>query len=192
MVADSAMEARIVADRVRRHPWIRWSSASCLPNRVLHLRIEERTPVLLVIDRDGAGSHFLDPAGFMMPAAGRSRFDVPLLRNFDEAYHPVRPVHSPMVRVLAQALATLDSNTERLLSEFAVTPQGLTLVTVPPQDGISRQVVLGRGDFAPSLKRFRAFWDQSVITLPTDTVVAIDLRFEGQIITGADAFLPTY
>lgn len=183
MPADSAADAALVADRVRRHPWVRWSTATCYPSRVMQLSLEERIPVLLVIDAAGAPAHFIDPAGFMMPVTPRSTFDVPLLRNFDEPYHPLRPVEHPQVRTLAQALTRLDAGTERLVSEFVVTPSGLTAYTVPADSRGPVEVWLGRREYAPRLQWLRSFWDQRVASEPEQTIYMIDLRFRGQIVT---------
>ncbi len=183
MPTDFTMEAAIVADRVRRHPWVRWSSATCFPSSVLQVSIEERAPVLLVIDETGRGTHFIDPAGFMMPVTERSTFDVPILRNLSEPYHPVKPVEHAAVRSLAQDLARLDAGTERLLSEFILTPKGLKLYTAPVHDGAPVEVWLGHQDFASRLQWFRSFWDQHIAAHPTQTFHMIDLRFEGQIVT---------
>ena len=179
MLADSTLEASIVADRVRRHPWVRWSRATCYPNRVLQLSIEERVPVLLVVDEAGAATHFIDSAGFMMPVTGQSRFDVPLLRDFREPYHPIRPVAHPQVRMLAQHLMRLDAGTERLLSEFRVTPQGMKLYTVPARSGEPVEVWLGRSDFDLRLQWLRSFWNQRVESHPGRIFHMIDVRFEG-------------
>ncbi len=183
MPTDLTMEAAIVADRVRRHPWVRWSTATCYPSSVLHVRIEERAPVLLVVDETGRGTHFIDPAGFMMPVTARSTFDVPILRNLSEPYHPVKPLEHPAVRSLAQDLAQVDAGTERLLSEFILTPKGLKLYTAPAPAGAPVEVWLGHQGFASRLQWFRSFWDQHVAAHPTQTFHMIDLRFEGQIVT---------
>jgi len=179
----SAYQADIVADRVRRHPWIRSSTATCYPNGLLQVDVEERTPVMLVVDATGRSTYFVDPVGFMMPATGGHVFDVPLLRNYAGSYHPIQLVGHAGIRALAQALAQLDTDTERLFSEFAVTPEGITLHTVPTEEGRSVEVRLGREGYGSRFRRFRAFWDQRVRTSPDRVFEWIDLRFDGQIVT---------
>ena len=53
--ADSSLSAKVIADRVRRHPWVRWSTATCYPTGRLVVRVEERIPVLLAVDEEGRG-----------------------------------------------------------------------------------------------------------------------------------------
>ncbi len=183
MPADSTFKAAIVADRVRRHPWVRWSTATCYPTGALHLNIEERVPVLLVIDEAGHSAHFIDPGGFMMPLTGHSTFDVPLLRGLSEPYHPIKPVSHPEVRALAQALARVEAGTKQLLSEFMVTHAGIALYTVTAANGTPVEVWLGREDFALRLQRFRFFWEQHMVRHPWQSFDLIDLRFKGQIVT---------
>ena len=176
-------KADLVADRIRRHPWVFWSAATCYPNGLLDVEVKERIPVLMVVDSEGRASHFMDSGGFMMPAREGQVFDVPLLRDQADTYHPVHPVEDPEIRALAGALAITDKETERLFSEFTVTPRGITLYTQPALTGESLEVWLGREQYATRFERFRAFWDQRVVAGAPRTYEWIDLRFEGQVVT---------
>ncbi len=185
MPTDSFLVSALVADRIRRHPWVRSAAVACYPSGTFHVRIHERTPVLLAIDEAGHAAFFIDPAGFMMPLTMHSMFDVPLISGLRSTYHPIMPVPNPQVLALAKALTQVDSDTERLLSEFMLTPAGITAFATV-QRGKTVEIRLGREDIAPRLHRLRAFWDQRVVPHPAQNFEMIDLRFEGQIVTRED------
>ena len=168
-----------VALQVRTHPWVRASEATCSQKGVLHVSIQERVPVVSVLDKQGRPTHFIDSTGYTMPATERSAFDVPLLHGLDE---PFQPLENEQVRNLVRDLAALDEETDALLSEFVVGTEGTRLYTRPLGARGAVEVWLGSDDFEQKLRRLRSFWDQAVLPEPERTLTHIDLRFEGQIV----------
>lgn len=175
---DRAIDARLVADRIRRHPWIREAVGTCGKRGAVEVVVEERRPVLLVIGSDGAPSHYVDAEGYRMPIAEHP-FDVPLLHGLEEAYHPVMQVKTEVVRQLAAAVGDLHDDADALISEFVITDNGVTLVT--PVGGV--EVLLGRDQLADRFRSLVAFWQQTVVGSHDRTIDMIDLRFDSQIIT---------
>lgn len=178
------IDPRLVADRMRRHPWVREASATRLPTGTLALHVEERTPVALVVDGAGRPAMYLDRFGFPMPLVPAAAYNVPLLRGFRERLHPVQPVEHATVRALLEALAVLDAETDALISEIAIQPSGEAwLYTTPAFGRDAIPVRLGRGPFARKLARLKAFWHQAVLTQPDKHFEQVDLRFDSQIVT---------
>ena len=178
------IDPAIVADRVRRHPWVRTARAMRLPTGTLMISVRERAPVVLVLDERGRPGHYLDRAGFAMPSTPGAVYDVPLLRGLSERAHPVRPLQDERVRALLVALADADAQTDALVSELEMQPSGeVVLHTTPVGARGSIAVWLGRDDFAEKLARLRAFWHQAVLPQPDQTFALIDLRFNSQIVT---------
>ncbi len=181
------VDPALVADRVRRHPWVAAARATRLPTGTLAIRVQERVTVLLVLDAKGRPAHYLDRDGFAMPLTPDAAYDVPLLRGFGEAYHPVRRVQDPAVRDLLVALAEADDDTDALASELEREPSGeIVLHTTPAGARGSILVRLGRDDMGRKLARLRAFWQQAVLTQPEKAFTSIDLRFDSQVVTQED------
>ncbi len=187
-VPDSAMlfslDPTILADRVRRHPWVQEASVTRWMTGTLAIAVTERMPVALVLDGAGRPSYFFDAAGFMMPLAAGAAYDVPLLQGRFPAYQPTQPVEDAAVLDLLAVLAAVPDATDALVSSVERGADGsFTLVTAPTPGGAAIPVALGRRGFAEKLGRLQAFWDQAVLTRPDTPVRRIDLRFDGQIVT---------
>jgi len=184
---DSALyelSGTIVADRVRRHPWVEDATVSRLPTGTVSIRITEREPVLLALSTRGEPEYFIDASGHRMPWTSGGPWRVPVLTGLQERYHPVVPVRNAAVRALAAALSDLDRDVDALLSEFHVDADGgLSLRTTVTPAGQTVQVRLGRAEPAGRLARLRAFWDQVVLARPDARFSWVDLRFDSQIVT---------
>lgn len=179
-----ALSPALLADRAQRHPWVEAATVRRLPTGTLRIAVEERIPVVLVLDGAGRPSHFLDAAGFAMPAAAASPalYDVPVLTGAPP-YHPTQPVDSPGLPSFLTALATADAATQALVSEIRWRPRP-TLWTTPVAAHGSLPVRLDpAGDPADQLRRLRAFWNQAVLPRPEVRFDTIDLRFDGQVVT---------
>lgn len=178
------VDPMLVADRVQRHPWVASASASRLPTGTLSIDVQERTPVVLVLDAQGHPDYFLDRDGFAMPQVTGAVYDVPLMRGFREKYHPVQPVEDAAVRDLLVALADADNATDALISELDIQPSGeIVLRTTPVAGRGSIPVSLGREEFANRLARLHTFWQRAVLTQPEKSFTLIDLRYNGQVVT---------
>lgn len=173
----------ILADRVRRHPWVETASVSRQPTGTLVISVREREPVALALDTRGAPDYYLDAAGFRMPAAGGPVADVPIVRGVREAYHPVVPVASPPLSRFMALLPDLEDFEDALLSEIHETATGIDIYTAVTPGGQSLRVRLGRDQFEQKLDRLQSFWMQAVLARPETRYDWVDLRFEGQVVT---------
>ncbi len=178
------LDPALVADRVRRAPWVRDARVRRLPTGTLSIRVEEREPVALVLSADGRPSHFLDAEGYGLPLRPGAVYDVPLLRGAVPAYHPTRPVESAALLELLAALAEADATTDALVSEVVLGAGGDALLRTSPGGGHpSLPVRLGTGGYAEKLARLEAFWTQAVLSRPSTRFRTVDLRFDGQVVT---------
>jgi cell division protein FtsQ len=174
----------IVADRVRRHPWVSGASVSRQPTGTLVISVRERDPVALALDRGGRPAYYLDAAGYRMPAGGGLVVDVPIVRNVEEAYHPVMPVGSPALRAFMALLPDLEEFENALLSEIHETDAGeIDIFTAVSPSGQSIRVRLGRDQFDDKLEQLQSFWMQAVLARPETQYDWVDLRFDGQVVT---------
>lgn len=177
----------LVADRVRRHPWVGAARVERLPTGVLRIRVEERTPVALALTDRGAPDFFLDSTGAIMPHTPAAVFDVPLIRGVSAEKRKGLAVQNPALRELARALAGLDPSAGAIVSDLEVRRGEVWLHTTPLDARGSIPVHLGRNGFAEKLDRLHAFWRQAVLPQPEQTFAWIDLRFNSQVVTQEQA-----
>ncbi len=178
------VSAALVADRVRRHPWVKAASASRNPTGTLVITVRERVPVSLYLDGEGVPAYYMDSEGFRMPFAKDVVAHVPVFRGVREPYHPVSPVKSAALLQLLALLPELPREQDALVSEVHEKANGeIELFTAITPAGQSVRVLLGRDQFAEKIDRLQAFWIQSVLRRPTTTYEWIDLRFDGQIVS---------
>lgn len=172
----------LLADRVRRHPWVREAQIARWPTGTLVIEVEEREPLLVAFEK-GAPSYYLARSGHRMPLRDSSFFDVPLVRGLDEPYHPVQPVQHSSLRAFLAALGAAGEETQALLGEVELRGDALWAHTVSGPGNRSVAVQLGTERFGRRLARLAAFWEQAVLTRPEVRIAQIDVRFDGQIIT---------
>ena len=182
-VALFGLDPSLMADRAERHPWVREAHIRRLPTGTLRIRVEERQPAALVLGSDGRPSHFLDAQGYAMPVRRGALADVPVLRGAVPDYHPTQPVASRSLRELLAALASADAETDALISEVVWSPRRTTLWTTPTSDRETLPVRLGTTGQSGQLRRLHAFWHQAVLPRPDAPIEAVDLRYEGQVVT---------
>ena len=179
-----SIESRFVADRVQRHPWVREARVFRLPTGKLSITVEERKPVVRVLDQDGRTSWFLDRSGFPMPDVQDAVFNVPLLTSRQKTFHPIQPVNDSTLQVLLRVLADLDAETDALISEVEVRSTGETwLKTSPIGVHGAIDVCLGRDAFEDKLQKLKSFWYQAVLARKEKRIELIDLRFNSQVVT---------
>jgi cell division protein FtsQ len=177
------LDPEVIADRVKRHPWVREASVTRFPTGVLLIHVEERVPVVLQMEATGRPARYLDAEGYAMPLGKGTAADVPLLHGVRGPVHPMRPVQDERVRALLSALAAMPEAERALISEILYTPEHeFWLYTTPAAGQGSIPVRLGREGFAERLRILAAFWQQAVLTQPNKTFSLIDLRFAGQVI----------
>lgn len=179
-----SLDPELVADRVRRAPWVRDASIRRMPTGTLAIRVEERMPVTLVIDSRGRPSAYLDADGYSMPLVEDTPYDVPLIRGNIPELLPNQPLDNESTLEILSALDRTTIQTDALISEVVLSSDGnVSLRLSPGATHPSIPVDLGKGDYETKLHRLYDFWRQAVLTRPEQDFQVIDLRFDGQIIT---------
>ena len=196
-----SLDPEILADRVRRHPWVEDAAVRRWPTGTLELAVTERTPVMLALGADGRPAYYLDAAGHTMPVPPPSTapsaasglpmaYDLPLLRGVLPAFRPTLPVDdAPLLALLATlaALPDADPAADALVSELRRDREGgFTLLTAPAAGHGAVEVLLGTGGpsgFGEQFQRLTAFWAQAVRPQPERRFEQVDLRFRDQIVT---------
>lgn len=183
-VALVSVDPRIVADRVKRHPWVKSASATRLPPGLLSIEVRERVPVVLVMNAEGLPAAYLDGEGYTLPLTPEVRYDVPLLKGVEPPSHQTRPIEDAVVTELLRTLATIEPDEDVLISSFEMDATGQVSLRTEPIHGRGSVLVrLGRHDFAERLSYLKAFWVEAILTRPDISYDWIDLRFDSQIVT---------
>jgi len=178
----------LVEDRVRRHPWVREARVTRIPTGTLRIDVEERTPVLLVLNRNGEPDRYLDYDGYAMPLVEGVAYDLPLLRGYEIARDRLEPVESKALQELLLALKDVDDLVDALLSDFEVRSENdIWLYTTPIPGRNAVPVRLGYGEYSKKFEMLGAFWKKAVLTQPNVRFDLIDLRFDSQIVTNEQA-----
>lgn len=174
----------MIADRVRRHPWVKDASVTRFPNATLGIEVFERKPALLHIDHIGVPDRYLDAEGFQMPFTREAVYDVPLLTGLSEPMHAIKPVQHRALLKLLDDLKRVPPEVDALISAFEIEDTGeISLHTTPKPGRGSIRVQLGRDQFTEKLSKLYAFWHEAVLKKNDVDFASIDLRFDSQIIT---------
>ena len=177
------ISSMILADRLRRHPWIAEASVSRLPTGLLDIQVVERHPVAQVLGSSGRIEYFFDRGGYRMPVSDHTFYAVPIISGSIEAYHPVMPVQDQVLKNILLLLPRLSPESDALVSEIRRTGKGIEIDTTPIGGNGTIPVVLGRSDFAYKFRKLEAFWEQEVLLHQNIQYASIDLRFDSQIVT---------
>ena len=174
----------MIADRVRRHPWVENADVQRFPNATLSVEVLEREPVMLLMDQDGYPDRYLDADGFQMPFLKQAVYDVPLITGLAEPMHTMHPVkHRALLKLLGE-LERIPPQVDALISAFEIEKTGeISLYTTPKPNRGSIHVILGRDQFVEKLSKLHAFWHEAVLQKEDVEFASIDLRFDSQIIT---------
>jgi cell division protein FtsQ len=177
------IDAALVADRVRRHPWVQRADVTKQrARRTLQVTVTERIPAALAIDRQGDPVYYLDRHGYAMPIPDSADYDVPLVRGFDAEYQPMRQLAPPSLRRAVGALQ--ETNTESLVAEVVVQPDSsVRFLTAPIGAYDALPVRVGSGNFSAKLQQLRAFTEQVLAHSEKSEIGEVDLRFDGQVVT---------
>ncbi|MEX0685196.1 MAG: FtsQ-type POTRA domain-containing protein [Balneolales bacterium] len=168
-----------IMENVESMPYIRQAFINRSPSGNLRLRVEEREPLVLLIEADGRT--YVDREGIPLPVQLGKSVDVPLLyATLKEMESDT--LHGPVYSTVAKFLgAARDHGTAHItISEIAWS--GDEGVVALSHDNAYR-LVFGTGDFKNRINSWMVFYSDMILDEGVTSVHNIDLRFEGQIVT---------
>lgn len=177
------LDAAILEDRIRRHPWIMSARVSRLPTGTLDIRVIERHPVVRVMEESSRPDYFMDRNGYRMPQTGTAWYPAPILSGILEPYNPVMPVRDGVVLDMLRALPLISDESDALLSELRRVNTGFEIRTTPQGNHASLRVLMGKTDFEARFALLERFWEQQVLRHQDVRFASIDLRFNSQVVT---------
>lgn len=187
----AAMDLQAIEERLRAIPWVRSAEAYHTLDGILHVRVEQRVPIMRVLDRDGGG-YYLDHDGHTMPLSDQHTARVPValgnvhlagaeaqvmdLRSSDSL---VTASHLPELHRIATFLHD-DPFWTALIDQVVVMPDG-QFELVPRVGG--QRIRLGNADrLAQRLAKLQLFYRQGIGQTDWRRHSVIDLRFDGQVV----------
>jgi cell division protein FtsQ len=177
------LDSAILADRIRRHPWIMEARVSRLPTGTLDIRVVERHPVAMALESNGRLGFYLDRNGYRMPLSEEKWYPVPIISGELEPYRPVPPIQDRVLGEMLYTLPVISQQSDALLSELRRVDTGFELRTTPAGKHGSIPVLLGDTEFASKFQLLEAFWEQEVLRHQDIVYASIDLRFNSQVVT---------
>ncbi len=185
------MDLRAIEERLRAIPWVRGAEAYHTLDGILHVRVEQRVPIMRVLDHDG-GSYYLDLDGHTMPLSAQHTARVPVamgkvhlagaaeqvmdLRSTDSL---VAVSHLPELHRIAVFLHD-DPFWAALIDQVIVMPDGQ--FELVPRVGAQR-IRIGNADrMSQRMAKLQLFYRQGIDQTDWRRHSIIDLRFDGQVV----------
>ncbi|MCB9171195.1 MAG: hypothetical protein H6597_00625 [Flavobacteriales bacterium] len=184
------MDIRAIEDRLNAVPWIEKADAYHTLDGVLHVRVDQREPIVRVFDRSGEG-YYIDRNGSTMPLSDAYAPRVPValgdlhLRDASEVHEVLdgdslmRASHLDRVYRTARLVAA-DPFWNALVDQITVDVNGE--VDLVPRVGAQR-IRLGDGTHLEQrFEKLKLFYDKGMPQADWRRYEAIDLRFADQIV----------
>jgi cell division protein FtsQ len=176
--ADSLRLLSII-EAVESLPYVQMASVRLTHNGRIHIQVKERQPIGLFIH--GNRRAYVDETGVLLPLVPGRAADVPLVYgvNWSARQDTLRSEAFNMVRDFLMAVHK-DAVAFATLSEIAWTPDE-GIVALSNENGI--RLVFGRDRFPEALQNWNIFYRQVVAVRGPGSFTAVDLRYDGQIVT---------
>lgn len=176
------VEPDSVAAEVEHHPWVKRAAVTRWPTGRLQIKVEERMPVAIALNRSGSPAHYFDADGFAMPLVDGAHYDVPPVSGSLPEVKAGQAVDGPLGRFLL-ALERVPREASALIGDVEIRDGEIWVRTLPTKSGETIPVRLGRDDFDARLIRMHTFWHRAVMAQPDKQFAMVDLRFNSQVVT---------
>jgi len=166
-------------DRVAQHPFVKNVAVTMQTGETVVVKIEERVPVASILMQDGT-VQFVDAEGVVLPHRFTSKaLDLPLLAGI--ATTGVDTLLLNQALDIVRALHATDRQLYRNISEITAQDGAFVLRTT---DGAIPILFGDAGCADQKIYKLSAYWKNQVFHGDIPDVSYIDLRWEGQVITG--------
>jgi cell division protein FtsQ len=175
-----AVDLRRLERQARTNPWVANAQAYVDGNRILHVRVTQRVPVVRLFGRDGS-SHYLDTALKPLPVSVGYAHYIPVVTGVptlgdDSAGRAFRGQIVWLVNRLAR-----DSFWSAQVSEIAVSPDARGFEIVPVLG--NHRILLGdTSRLDAKLKGLFSFYKGVLNRVGWDKYTLLDVRYRGQVV----------
>ncbi|MEX0779560.1 MAG: FtsQ-type POTRA domain-containing protein [Balneolales bacterium] len=168
-----------ILENVEAMPYVKQAFITRTPSGEIKMRVQEREPVVLLIEQ--SRRTYVDADGIRMPMEAGKSVDVPLLyANTAELNADTLKgeIYTSVNRFLTAA--NEHDSAQMTISEIAwFDTEGI--VAVSHDKG--RRLVFGKENFENRINKWMTFYTGKVLNEGVANMDNIDLRFEGQIVT---------
>jgi cell division protein FtsQ len=192
-VSYGELELKRAEEVILEHPAVRSVEAWTTQDGTLHLQVEQRKPVLRVIDLLN-DSYYIDDQGGFMPVSEEYTARVPVATGFiaDRFHH--QNISLPEIADQDSILAVSETDDLfafiRLINRDALLQALTEQMYVDPNGDIElvtkwgpKTVLLGKSDDAPmKMMKLKLFYTQAIPTVGLDAYESINLTLRNQII----------
>jgi len=188
-VAETDLDA--IEARLRSIPWVGAAEAYHTLDGVLHVRVDQRLPIVRVIEPAGVG-YYIDADGHTMPLSEQHTARVPVAMGaitLPGAAERVIDLRSPDSLITASRLPGVhriaghvrkDPFWSAMVDQIVVTPEGE--YELIPRVGGQRIRIGGADRLEQRLAKLNIFYRQGVEQTDWRRHSIIDLRFDGQVV----------
>ena len=185
-----SMDIRAVEDRLNAVPWIARAQVYHTLDGVLHVRADQREPIVRVFDRDGS-TYYIDRDGFTMPTSDTYTPRVPVVlgdvhlpgarqvRNVLAGDSLARSSHLDEVYRVAQAVHAAPF-WDALVDQITVDDEGQ--IDLLPRVGAQRIRVGDGNNIDQRFEKLKLFYEKGIPQADWRRYDVIDLRFADQIV----------
>ncbi len=167
-------------DRVAKHPFVKNVAVTMQTGEMVVVKIEERVPVASILMQDGT-VQYVDAEGVILPHRFTSKaLDLPFLAGIATT-SGVDTVLLKQALDIVRALDATDRQLYRNISEIAARGGSFVLQTT---DGAIPILFGDASEADQKIYKLSAYWKTQVFHGDIPDVSYIDLRWEGQVITG--------
>ena len=178
-IAPDSLNLEELKNRVMRLAYVKSVHPYIEPGGTLHLSIEERIPIALLVGGDV--ERYTDAEGVQLPVLTGKTVDVPLVYGFSSN----RQTDTLKTTDFIQLARFLEEAKEHkfawaTLSEVAFDPKE-GVVALSHENGV--KLLFGTDSFTNKLANWELFYTQVIREIGIARIAQIDLRFNDQIIT---------
>lgn len=168
---------------LKAQPLVRNVEAFMDPHNGLHLMIEQRHPVVRVVDMQG-GQFYLDETGYVIPVSAKYASRVPVATGLltsvgGEKLEGMRKMQYGALLQWVKAIET-DSFARALVEQIDLDEHGDFVLI--PKIGNEKILVGGAESIPDKLNRLRLFYRENLGRQGWNVYETINLKFKGQIV----------
>lgn len=177
----STIDLRSLETTIKKNLWVKNAEMFIDNNELLHIRIEERTPVARVFTNQG-DSYYIDSNGLRLPLSEKLTVRVPVFTNFpsgkDKLSNSDSAILTNVVTIGKYIIA--DSFWMAQVSQIDITP----IATFEMIPNFGNQVIeLGNADAIKSkFDRLFTFYKQVWLQKGMNAYSKIDVQYENQVV----------
>lgn len=177
-IKPDSLDLDAITQRVEQLDYVRSVSGYVEPNGNIRLKINERTPIALLVN--GPDRMYVDAEGVRLPIQQSHIQDLPLVYGYSAVSSDT--LHTESFSQIRDFLmrARADGFGWTTISEV-VYDETDGVVALSHENGV--KLIFGRNDFELKLENWKAFYSDVIRSKGIGTMQQVDLRFTNQVVT---------